>query len=161
MKIRFTKAYTVNDGSGKSYQVGDVLQCTQQTATHFVSRGVGEILEQNDVDEGITVRIGNVGTRLFSHRTGNFNNAVQNTFRCIVEIAADNFSAVRPVFINGADGLTYTVAGCNARALSGVTDVSGHVQMLAGSTTDGIHQNDRGSQILAALLVEELKRLIN
>lgn len=69
-----------------------------------------------------SVRSGNVGTRIFSHRTGNFNNTTQNTFRCIVEIAADNFSAVRPIFINGADGLTYTVAGCNARALANLTD---------------------------------------
>lgn len=45
-------------------------------------------------------------------------------------------------------------------ALSGVTDGDGQVNMLAGSTSDGIHPNDAGNTILAALLAPVLQQLI-
>lgn len=70
----------------------------------------------------LLVRESNVGTRLISMRLGNFDNTTQQTFRVMAEIAADNFTAVRPIFTNGNNGGTYTVASFNARALPNFTD---------------------------------------
>lgn len=42
-------------------------------------------------------------------------------------------------------------------ALSGITDGTGQVNMLAGSTTDGIHPNDAGNAILAPILAAKIK----
>jgi hypothetical protein len=39
MKIRFTRAYTVRDVTGMVYAEGAVLDCSDATARHFISRG--------------------------------------------------------------------------------------------------------------------------
>lgn len=46
-----------------------------------------------------------------------------------------------------------------SKSLSGVTDVDGQVNMLAGSTTDSIHPNDAGNAILSPILATELSRV--
>lgn len=45
-------------------------------------------------------------------------------------------------------------------ALAGLTDATGQVQMLAGTTTDSIHPNDTGSAALAAILARAGKWLV-
>lgn len=63
-----------------------------------------------------------VATRMLGMRTGTFDNTTQKTFRTIIEVANAGFARVRPIFANGSTGVTYTVAGCNARALANLTD---------------------------------------
>lgn len=67
-------------------------------------------------------RNSNLGTRILSGRMGAFDNSVPKTFRAIIEVAAQGFDAVRPIFANGNTSTTYTVAGCNVRALANLTD---------------------------------------
>lgn len=45
-------------------------------------------------------------------------------------------------------------------ALSGITDGTGQVNMLAGSTTDNIHPNDAGNAILSPILAAKLREYI-
>lgn len=54
--------------------------------------------------------------RGLSVRMGAFDNGVPKTFRAIIALA-QHADRVRIVFANGATGATYTVAGCNVRAL--------------------------------------------
>lgn len=65
-------------------------------------------------------RKGRVGTRIFFNRAGTFDNTTVKTFRLMIEVAAGEFDAVRPIFSNFS-GSTYTVAACNARALANFT----------------------------------------
>lgn len=65
---------------------------------------------------------GNVGTRMLSMRMGAFDNTTVKTFRAIIEVAAGEIDAVRPIFANGATGATYTVASCAVRAIPNLTD---------------------------------------
>jgi hypothetical protein len=65
-------------------------------------------------------RLSNIGTRVLHNRTAAFDNTTQKTFRAIIEVAP-GFDAVRPLFVNGGSA-TYTVAGCNVRALANLTD---------------------------------------
>lgn len=67
------------------------------------------------------IKHGNLGTRILSARMGTFDNSTVKTFRAIIEVAAAGFDAVRPIFANGNTGATYTVAGCNVRALADTT----------------------------------------
>lgn len=62
-------------------------------------------------------RRGTVGTRMFSMRTGAFDNSTVKTFRTILTLA-QHFDRVRIIFANGSTSATYTVAGCNVRALA-------------------------------------------
>jgi len=39
MFIQFIKSYTVKDGIGTHYEIGDVLKCNEGTAAHFINRG--------------------------------------------------------------------------------------------------------------------------
>lgn len=42
--IRFLRKYTVQDQSGTSYAAGDLLECGQATANHFLDRQAAELV---------------------------------------------------------------------------------------------------------------------
>lgn len=42
MKIKFTRAYKVQDAEGKEYTPGDVVSVSEDSANHFINRGVAE-----------------------------------------------------------------------------------------------------------------------
>lgn len=46
MKIRFTKIYAVKDGTGTAYKEGDVLDCGEASAMHFITRGVAAVFNE-------------------------------------------------------------------------------------------------------------------
>lgn len=71
-------------------------------------------------------RRGTVGTRIVLKTGGySFDNTVQKTYRIFIEVAADNFSAVQPIFCNMSETTPYTVGACNARAAANFTDAVG------------------------------------
>jgi len=72
-----------------------------------------------------------VGTRIIAGRMGTFDNTTIKTFRAVIEIAAEGFDAVRPIFANGSTSATYIVASCNVRAIGATTDNIGSI----GATT--------------------------
>ena len=37
-EVRFTRSYTVKDGSGKRYKAGEVVDLPEASANHFISR---------------------------------------------------------------------------------------------------------------------------
>lgn len=43
MKIKFTRAYKVQDEKGKEYAPGDVVDVSEDSANHFINRGVAEL----------------------------------------------------------------------------------------------------------------------
>jgi len=40
MKLKFLQAYEVKDGTGTSYDVGQVVDFNENSANHFLNRGV-------------------------------------------------------------------------------------------------------------------------
>lgn len=66
---------------------------------------------------GVLRRGGNLGTRVLSGRMGAFDNTTPKTFRAIIALG-QHFDRIRVIFANGNPGGTYTVAGCNVRALA-------------------------------------------
>lgn len=84
-------------------------------------RKVDQLLEQA-IENRLPNVSNTVATRMLGMRTGTFDNTTQKTFRVIIEVADAGFARIRPIFANGATGGTYTVAGCNARALANLTD---------------------------------------
>ena len=91
------------------------------TASKTLTGGIKNITVVSVVARPIT-RKGNLGTRILSGRMGVFDNSTVKTFRAIIEVAAQGFDMVRPIFANGNASTTYTVAGCNVRALANLTD---------------------------------------
>jgi hypothetical protein len=45
MKIRFKQAHTVKARNGASYKAGDVVEVNAASATHFVRRGLAEVVD--------------------------------------------------------------------------------------------------------------------
>ena len=43
-KIRFLRNYTVKDGSGTSFAKGEELECSEDSAGHFISRQAAELV---------------------------------------------------------------------------------------------------------------------
>lgn len=67
------------------------------------------------------INSGNTAARMLSGRMGAFDNTTPKTFRVTLTLA-QHFDAIRVIFVNGATGGGYTVAGCNARVLANLTD---------------------------------------
>lgn len=81
------------------------------------ARQVGEIVGA----AGIRLsRRGNVGTRVLSARMGTFDNSTPKTFRAVLSLA-QHFDRLRVIFSNGNAAATYSVAGCNVRAIANLT----------------------------------------
>ena len=46
MRIVFIKPYTVLDGTGTRYDVGQELTCSEASAEHFIRRNVAEVVKR-------------------------------------------------------------------------------------------------------------------
>ena len=42
MRITFTRDYTVNAAGGESYKAGQTIECSEESARHFINRGAAE-----------------------------------------------------------------------------------------------------------------------
>lgn len=49
--IRFLRPYRVQDAEGRQYEAGEELTCRPDTAAHFTSRGLAEIVRVDPAPE--------------------------------------------------------------------------------------------------------------